>query len=81
MAAVQRQALAHAGQAIALISHGGVLDCLYRAATGLALDVPRTWPLGNAGIHRLLHTGQGLTLTGWNDSAHLDGLATHPPRA
>ena len=75
LAAVQRQALAHAGQAIALISHGGVLDCLYRAATGLTLEVPRTWPLGNAGIHRLLFTGQGLALTGWNDSAHLDGLS------
>ena len=81
LAAVQRQALAHVGQAIALISHGGVLDCLYRAATGLALDLPRTWPLGNAGIHRLLHTGQGLALTGWNDNAHLDGLAANPPRA
>ena len=81
LAAVQRQALAHVGQAIALISHGGVLDCLYRAATGLALDLPRTWPLGNAGIHRLLHTGQGLALTSWNDSAHLDGLAANPPGA
>ena len=81
LAAVQRQALAHAGQAIALVSHGGVLDCLYRAATGLALDLPRTWPLGNAGIHRLLHTGQGLALTSWNDSAHLDGLAVNPPGA
>lgn len=83
LAAVQRQALAHAGQAIALVSHGGVLDCLYRAATGLALDLPRSWPLGNAGIHRLLHTGQGLTLTGWNDNAHLAGLdgqaAAAPP--
>ena len=37
LAAVQRQVQAHAGQAIALVSHGGVLDCLYRAATGLAL--------------------------------------------
>ena len=81
LAAVRSQALAFAGQAIALVSHGGVLDCLYRAATGLTLDVPRTWPLGNAGIHRLLHTGQGLALTGWNDSAHLDGLGAEAPPA
>lgn len=81
LAAVRCQALAFAGQAIALVSHGGVLDCLYRAATGLTLDVPRTWPLGNAGIHRLLHTGQGLALTGWNDSAHLDGLGAEAPPA
>ena len=81
LAAVQRQAQAHAGQAIALVSHGGVLDCLYRAATGLALELPRHWPLANAAIHRLLHNGQGLALTGWNDTAHLDGLAPGTPTA
>ena len=74
LAAVQRQAEAFAGQAIALVSHGGVLDCLYRAATGLALDAPRTWPLGNASVHRLLLGEQGCALVGWNDTAHLEGL-------
>ncbi len=67
-----RLALAHAGQHIALVSHGGVLDCLYRAATGLALDAPRSWVLGNAAINRLLHHGEGFSLVGWNDAAHLD---------
>ena len=75
LAAVERLAAAHAGQAIALVSHGGVLDCLYRAATRVALDAPRSWPLGNAAINRLLYTAQGLTLVGWGDSAHLDRLA------
>jgi len=72
---VERVAAAHAGQTIALVCHGGVLDCLYRAATHVALDAPRSWQLGNASINRLLHTPQGLSLVGWNDSAHLDGLA------
>ena len=79
LAAVQRQAAAHAGQALAVVSHGGVLDCLYRAATGLPLDEPRTWPLGNASIHRLRVGPQGWGLVGWNDTAHLDGLAVAPP--
>jgi probable phosphoglycerate mutase len=74
VAAASRIASAHAGQAIALVCHGGVLDCLYRAATGAALDAPRSWLLGNAAINRLLHTPQGFTLVGWNDSGHLDGL-------
>jgi 2,3-bisphosphoglycerate-dependent phosphoglycerate mutase len=71
------QALArrHAGGVLALVCHGGVLDSLYRAATGLALDAPRTWMLGNASINRLLHTAGGFTLVGWNDQSHLDGLA------
>ncbi len=62
----------HPGQVIALVAHGGVLDCLYRAATRVALDAPRTWQLGNASINRLLATGEGFTLVGWNDTAHLD---------
>jgi 2,3-bisphosphoglycerate-dependent phosphoglycerate mutase len=62
----------HPGEAIALVAHGGVLDCLYRAATRIALDAPRTWQLGNASINRLLAADGGLTLVGWNDGAHLD---------
>ncbi|MBL8350580.1 MAG: histidine phosphatase family protein [Burkholderiaceae bacterium] len=75
VAAASRLAAAHAGQAIALVCHGGVLDCLYRAASRVALDAPRTWELRNAGINRLLCTPQGFMLVGWNDAAHLDGLA------
>ena len=62
----------HPGQAIALITHGGVLDCLYRAATQAALDAPRSWQLGNATVNRLLYTDQRFTLVGWNDDAHLN---------
>ena len=75
LATAERLAAAHAGQAIALVSHGGVLDCLYRAATRVALDAPRSWQLGNAAINRLLYTAQGFSLVGWNDVAHLDDLA------
>lgn len=62
----------HLGQTIALVAHGGVLDCLYRAATRIALDAPRTWQVANAGINRLLYTPEGLTLVGWSDTAHLE---------
>jgi len=75
LATIGRVAAASAGQTLALVCHGGVLDGLYRAATHVALDRPRSWPLGNASINRLLHTPQGLALVGWNDSAHLDGIA------
>ncbi|ALV08907.1 histidine phosphatase family protein [Roseateles depolymerans] len=68
-------ALAHAGQTVALVAHGGVLDCLYRAATHVDLQAPRSWLLGNASINRLLHTPQGFSLVGWNDDHHLQGLA------
>ncbi|KQV53621.1 phosphoglycerate mutase [Pelomonas sp. Root1217] len=75
VAAVRRAASAHPGQSIALVAHGGVLDCLYRAATQSALDAPRSWQLGNATINRLLATAEGFTLVGWNDDRHLAGLS------
>jgi probable phosphoglycerate mutase len=62
----------HAGGHIALVAHGGVLDILYRAATGQDLLAPRTWLLSNAAINRLLWTPDGFTLVGWSDTAHLD---------
>ena len=55
-----------------LVAHGGVMDCLYRAATRVPLDAPRIWQLDNAAINRLLHTSSGLTMVGWNDTSHLD---------
>ena len=77
--AAQNAAQHPAGSSLALVCHGGVLDSLYRAATHLALDAPRSWPLGNAVINRMLWTPQGLTLVGWNDAAHLDGIALDDP--
>jgi len=65
----------HAGQQIVVVSHGGDNDILYRAATGLDLQAPRTWSLGNAEINRLLWTQQGFSLLGWADTAHLNGAA------
>ena len=70
--ATERLAARHPGELIALVGHGGVMDVLYRAATGLHIQAPRTWALGNAAINRLLWTPQGLTLVGWADTQHLD---------
>jgi 2,3-bisphosphoglycerate-dependent phosphoglycerate mutase len=61
----------HRGQHIVVVTHGGVLDVLYRAASRIAIDAPRTWQLGNASINRVLHGDQGFTLVGWNDNFHL----------
>ncbi|MEO8526965.1 MAG: histidine phosphatase family protein [Caldimonas sp.] len=72
VAACTRIAASQAGRSIAIVTHGGVLDCLYRAASGIALGAPRSWQLGNAAINRLLYTPRGFTLVGWSDTAHLD---------
>jgi probable phosphoglycerate mutase len=70
--AVLALAARHPGETIAVVAHGGVLDCLYRAAVGIALDAPRGWQLDNATINRLLFNGDGIALVGWNDRAHLE---------
>ena len=70
--ATQRLAALHPGEQIALVGHGGVMDVLYRAATRLDIQAPRTWTLGNAAINRLMWTPEGFTLVGWADTHHLD---------
>ena len=70
-----RLAQQHLGGQIVLVAHGGVLDQLYRLATGQGLQAPRTWQLGNAAINRLLWTPEGFTLVGWADARHLEADA------
>ncbi|MBM3386406.1 MAG: histidine phosphatase family protein [Betaproteobacteria bacterium] len=70
---VHELAARHQGEQIVLVAHGGVLDVLYRAATRLALQAPRTWQLPNTAVNRLLWTPEGLSLVGWADTTHLDG--------
>lgn len=65
----------HAGEQIAVVAHGGVLDALYRVATGQEVNSPRTWQLPNGAINRLLWTPEGFTLIGWSDTQHLDHAA------
>ena len=62
----------HSGEQIVIVAHGGVLDMLYRLATGLEVQAPRTWLVENAAIHRLLWTPEGLSLVGWADRGHLE---------
>lgn len=79
LATCRRLAVAHPGECIALVAHGGVMDCLRRAATRLALDAPRTWLLANATVNRLLFTGEDFSLVGWGDAAHLLADGTTGP--
>jgi probable phosphoglycerate mutase len=65
----------HPGEQIVIVAHGGVLDALYRIATGQEVNSPRTWELPNGAINRLLWTPEGFTLVGWSDTQHLDDEA------
>jgi probable phosphoglycerate mutase len=72
---LEQLAAKHPGEQIVVVAHGGVLDALYRVATGQEVNSPRTWELPNGAINRLLWTPQGFTLVGWSDTQHLDHAA------
>lgn len=66
----------HPGGRIACVTHGGVLDCIYRYARGLALDAPRDYPLLNTSINRVEFDEAGAaTVLEWADVAHLNGAS------
>jgi 2,3-bisphosphoglycerate-dependent phosphoglycerate mutase len=81
LAASQALTVRHPGEQIALVAHGGVMDVLYRAATGQGIQAPRTWSLGNAVINRLLWSPTAFTLVGWNDAQHLEDAAMNEAHA
>jgi probable phosphoglycerate mutase len=64
----------HPGQTVAAITHGGVLDIVYRAAFGIPWETPRSHLLPNASINRVLarHPGPALTVSSWAERSHLD---------
>lgn len=74
-AVVSELANRHLGSQIVLVSHGGVMDILYRWATGQDIQAPRTWSIENAVINRLLWTPGGLSLLSWGDKEHLDSIS------
>lgn len=63
----------HPGQRVVAVTHGGVLDCAYRAARGLALEAPREHALLNASINRIGWRDGAFFLIDWADVGHLSG--------
>lgn len=62
----------HAGKTITVVSHGGVLDMLWRSVHGLPLDGLRRCEIPNTGINRLRWAGGRLNIVAWADAAHLE---------
>ena len=69
--AVTRIAEMHRGKRIVIVSHGGVLDAVYRAAHDMDITAPRNFDVLNASINRVLWDGEKLEVLRWSDNAHL----------
>jgi len=61
----------HSGQTIAAICHAGVLDIIYRKATGRPLHTPRDFVIPNCALNWFRYDGQGWHLEVWDDHHHL----------
>ena len=81
MDAVRELAAASAGQRLVIVTHGGVLDMLWRTANGLPLDGLRACEIPNTGLNRLRWDGRTLHIDRWADDQHLDGLPPQPNTA
>jgi probable phosphoglycerate mutase len=65
----------HGAETIAVVSHGLVLDALYRHAAGIPLHAPRTLKLLNGSLN-IFYCAGGSWRTGLlGDVAHLDAVA------
>jgi probable phosphoglycerate mutase len=74
MEALDNLAQRHAGTGIAVFTHGGVLDIVYRAATRRGLSGSRNFPIPNAGINLLQHDERGWQIVNWAGVEHLASL-------
>ena len=64
-------ALRHDRETIVVVTHGLVLDALYRTACSMALDVPRGFPLLNCSMNTFRYTHEGWRAVAVCDVAHL----------
>lgn len=62
----------HPAGKLVILTHGGVLDCVYREATGLSIEAERSFGIVNAAINRLQWDGQRLQVLQWSDASHLE---------
>lgn len=75
LATLRTLASRHPGERVVAVTHGGVLDCAYRIASGLPVEAPRGHDLLNASLNRIAWDGSGFRLLAWADVAHLDRAA------
>jgi probable phosphoglycerate mutase len=69
----------HSGQTIAAVSHSGVLDVIYRRATGRPLHTPRDFVIPNCALNWFHFDGQGWHLEAWADRHYLHDVLTESP--
>ncbi len=78
MDSVRRLIAKHPGQTLLVVTHGGVLDMIFRTARALDLHGPRQTDIPNAGLNRVRFDGDAMDILGWADVAHLADMPPQP---
>jgi probable phosphoglycerate mutase len=65
-------AKAHFGQTILVVAHGGILDCMFRLASGISIEDRMKVDLLNTSLNRLQYDGQKFQIKTWADLSHLE---------
>jgi 2,3-bisphosphoglycerate-dependent phosphoglycerate mutase len=76
--AVRRIAADHRGDCVVIVTHGGVLDMVYRTARALPLGGPRQSEIPNAGVSRVTVRDSAIEIVSWADTSHLADLPPQP---
>jgi probable phosphoglycerate mutase len=61
----------HVGKTILLVSHGGALDMMYRAASNQPLEAEKAVSVPNASLNWISHDGNAWKVEHWADTSHL----------
>ena len=78
MESLQRLVAAHPQQTVVVVTHGGVLDMIYRTARSLGLSGPRQSEIPNAGLNRIRVRDGAMEILTWADTRHLADLPPQP---
>ncbi len=66
----------HIGTRLVVVTHGGVLDALYRFVQSVPLERPRDFPIFNASLNTVRCTDARWSVERWGDISHLTRDAT-----
>ena len=69
----------HAGESILVFTHGGVLEIVYRHATGRGLSSARDFEIPNAALNRIEVAGGAWRVAAWAEVSHLEGALDDLP--
>ena len=78
-AALEEIAGRHTGEAVVVVTHGGVLDIVHRLASGQGLEPARDFAIPNAALYWIELWAGSWKLIAWADESHLQGALDELP--